>query len=321
MRYLVFTIVAVCMFFAPLAAAELIDEILATVDTEVILRSDVMSEIAPLLMDLQSRAQSQTELDREMEKAVREALDQAVEYKILYREAQLAGLELPEAVVEDRMEKIIGRYESRDAFMEMLQQAGETMSDFRERMRKQIMAISMGLRKRGEFEQEAVVSEVEVRQYYLDHKDKFSRPDRVKLRRLFMPAGKAPAERAKVKARLESLREEAVLGADFAELAKRWSKGPAADEGGALGWIVRGDLVKPLEDAAFALAEGSVSTVIETEFGFSLLKATEKESAGLASFEEVRTEIEPVLRGKYADERYSRWMNELRKRSRVRIYL
>jgi peptidyl-prolyl cis-trans isomerase C len=85
--------------------------------------------------------------------------------------------------------------------------------------------------------------------------------------------------------------------------------------------VERGDLVEALETPAFALETGELSSVIETEFGFHLLMAEERQAAGVPSLEELRTEIEPRLRERYAEERYRKWMDELRKRSRVRVFL
>ena len=301
--------------------AELVDQIAATVDTEVILLSEVLSEITPLLEDLRLKATSSTSFEQDREKAVREALDTAIERKILYREALLAGIEVTDKDVEERLDKIVQGYNSPEEFRRVLETAGESMSDFRESLRKQIMAISVGVQKHRTFEQEAVISEADARQYYQDHQDAFSRPERVKLRRVFLSAGDDAAERARVKARLEAVAEEARLGADFAELAKQYSEGPDAADGGLMGWVSRGDLVPELENAAFALEEGGISEIIETQWGFQLLKVEEKEGAGLASFEEARTDIEPLLRSRYADERYQKWIAELRKRSRVRVFL
>lgn len=302
-------------------SAETVDQIAATVDTEVILLSDVLSEITPLLEDLRLKAASSQAFEQDKANAVREALDTAIERKILYREALLAGIEVTDKDVEERLNKIIQGYNSAEEFRRALEEAGESMSDFRESLRKQIMAISVGVQKHRTFEQEAVISESEARQYYQDHPDEFSRPERVKLRRIFLGAGDNAEDRARAKARLETIAEEARLGADFAELAKQYSEGPDAADGGLMGWVGRGDLVAELEAAAFALPEGGVSEVVETQWGFHLLKAEDKEDAGLASFEEARTEIEPLLRSRYADERYQKWIAELRKRSRVRVFL
>jgi parvulin-like peptidyl-prolyl isomerase len=303
----------------PATAGELIDAVAATVDREVILQSDLVAEIGPLLETLRTSAATQQEFDRQVDEALRDALDQAVEQKILYREALLAGVEVTDEDIDDRLRQIKAQYESNDAFMRVVEQAGESMGDFRERLRKQIMAITMGVGKRRMFEDEAVISESEMAQYYQDNIDQFSRPERVKVRRIFLPA--SGDDLARAEAQLQALKEEISLGADFAGLAEAHSKGPSAEEGGLIGWVQRGDLVPQLEEVIFQMSAGDVSPVVLTDFGAQLLLVEEKQEAGQASFEEVRTEIEPILREQYADERYEKWMNELRKRSRVNIYL
>lgn len=303
------------------SGAELVDMVVATVGPEVILYSEVLDEIQPLLVNLQSTARSREEFERERDKAVREALDQAIEMKILYREAQFAGMQVSDEAVEERLDKIRNQYRSSEEFLKLLEEAGETLSDVRQRMRKQIMAITMGVRKRRDFEREAVIAESDMVQYYQEHLEEFIHPERVRIRRIFLGAENDPESRAQVRARLENLREEILNGLDFAAAARMYSEGPDAAEGGLIGWVSRGDLVLALEEAAYALNPGELSPVIETEFGFHLLKADAREEAGQASYEESRAEIEPILRARYADERYRQWMDELRKRGRVRILL
>ncbi len=303
------------------AAADFVDGIVATVDTEVILHSDVMREVAPVLHEMRSSIGADAAFQQEAEKVFEQAVNQAIEYQLLYRQALLAGLEIPEDDIEERIRTIRKKYDSEQAFRQALEDAGETMSDFRERLRKQVIAISMGMRKRREFREEAVISEAEMHEYYEEHKDEFAHPERVRVRRIFLAAGDDEAERAKAEARLEALREELALGADFAELAKAHSEGPDAEQGGLVGWVMKGDLVGPLEEAVFALAAGEVSEVIPTQFGLHLLKVEEHEEAGLEPYDEARVQIEPALRDDYAQTRYQKWIDELRKRSRVRVFL
>jgi peptidyl-prolyl cis-trans isomerase SurA len=297
------------------AAGEVVDAIVATVDTEVILQSDVMSEIHPLLQGM-----TQAEIDAEGDKLFDLALEQAIEQKILYREGVLNDIKITDDMVAERIKDIRDRYASEEEFLTALSEAGETMSDFRERVRKQTVALSMGMSKRRHLERDAVISEAELAQYYEDHIDRFQRPERVKLYRIFIAKEGPDGGSDRTQARLEALREELALGAEFSELAKRHSEGPFAAEGGLVGWIGRGDLQQQLEDVTFGLGEGDVSPIIETETGMMILMVAEKVEAGLAPFEEVRMELEPALRQDYGDERYRRWMSELRKRSRVRKY-
>lgn len=291
--------------------AEIIDEIVATVDREVILKSDVMSEIAVLLPTLPAN---------EVESAFRKALEQAVEQRILVREAQFLGVVVSDDEIEDRLTSIISQYPSYDEFLRALEDAGETMSDFRERLRKQIMAISLSLGKRRQFAKEAIIAESDMLQYYQDHEADFHKPERVLLRRIFLPAGEDQAERKKVKARLMALRDELDQGGSFSGLADLHSQGPE-EEGGLMGWMQKGELVPELEDAAFALDNEQYSDIVETQFGYHIIMVDQHEQAGQATYEEVHTEIEPLLRDMYATERFESWLDELKKRSRVRVYL
>lgn len=294
----------------------IVDEVAATVDSEVILRSEVMTELAPMLA-------GGTMTEQEVQAKAREVLQQAIDNKILLREAQLAGAKLPDedARVEEQIDKIKKGFATNEEFMKEIEAAGETVSDLRTRIKKQLRAVSMAAHKRDEFEKEVVVSESEVAQYYADHKDEFKHQERVRCSQIFLAASKDPAARAAAKARLEKLKEELDAGSDFSQLAAAHSEAPGAKDGGIIGWVQRGDLVKALEDAAFTLPEGGVSGVLESPGGFHILKVLKKEPAGLQSLDDARAEIGPAIRKKAADERYQKWIAELRKRSHVQVYM
>lgn len=312
-RTQVLVLFALVAAVATTACGELVDAVVATVGQEVILHSDIMNEISPLVADLPPDSPDLREI-------YGKALDQAIDQKILYREGVLNGATLPDDYVDRRLEAVRKGYESEDAFQKAIQDAGETLSDFRERFKKQLLAWHVADDKRTQLQSQAVISEAELAQYYQDHIDEFQKPERVKLYRIFIAAENNPEARGKAVARLEALREELGLGADFSQLAKTHSEGPAKDQGGFVGWIGRDELIPALEEVAFALNPGDISPIIETEFGVMLLKVEEKVEAGLAPFEEVRTELEPALRNSQAEERYQKWMAELRKRSRVRKF-
>jgi parvulin-like peptidyl-prolyl isomerase len=99
----------------------------------------------------------------------------------------------------------------------------------------------------------------------------------------FPPAG-SQEQRDSVRAQLQTLRERAMAGESFADLARRFSQDPAtAPQGGDLGSFSRGDMVKPFEDAAFALEPGEISQVVETPYGFHLIQVTDREAPDFAA--------------------------------------
>lgn len=313
-------LVVLSLAAVPVLHAEIVDQVLATVDTEAILQSEIMLEIAPRIAELQASASDQASFEKAADALIREALDQGIETKILLREALRAGLEIEEELVDERIRELKKLYDSPEQFNQELEAAGETIGDLRVRIRKQNLARAMALRKQREFEKEVVVSESDVAQYFEDHEEEFSRPERLRVSQIFLPAPNDEGERAVVKARMEEIRRELTQGGDFAAVAKAYSKGPNAEEGGVIGWVVRGDLVKVLEDAAFALPVDGISDVLESPGGFHILTVTERQEAGQATLEEVREEIEPKLRAEIAAERYRQWIQELRKESRVRVF-
>lgn len=120
------------------------------------------------------------------------------------------------------------------------------------------------------------------------------------------PAGSAP-DKAQARKLAESvLAKVRAKPADFASLAKEYSKDPgSAQKGGDLGWFGRGAMVKPFEDAAFSLKDGETSGLVESDFGFHIIRVTGIEPARIKAFDDVKGQIESELRQQAAEKRFS----------------
>lgn len=325
------TLALAALFCAAAASAQAatVDRVVATVDREAILLSDLLTELSPYIAQLRQSGVTPEEIDQQIEVRIQETLDQAINEKILLREALLAGLDISDDIVEERLTELRKLYPSVDVFERELKEAGETMSELRSRLRKQLLARRMAVTKREQLARSVTVTESDVAQYYEDNRSQFVRPERVLLRRIFLAAPADASQREVVRARAEQLRDELAAGADFAELAQAHSEGPDAAGGGLVGWVVlsdpaqgiEGDLVPELDRVAATLEEGATSDVVETGFGYLILRAEERQDAGLAELDEVRPEIEPILRNEEAGALYDKWISDLRKRSRVRVML
>lgn len=314
-------VLVVAGFGAAPIQADVVDQVVATVDTQAILLSEVMAEVGPAVNELRQTAVSEAAFKRTADLRVRETLDQHIEAKILFREAQLAGLDVDEEAIDRELDRLRDLYDSNEEFMQDLEDAGETVGDLRLRLRKQMLARAMAARKSREFETDVAVSESEVAQYFQDHQDEFHRPERARCRQVFLPIEPDGPNQEIVRARLEEVQDELASGASFAELAEAFSKAAGAADGGIIGWVERGDLVKPLEDAVFATDEGGVTDIVQSQYGCHILLVEEKQEEGLAALEDVRNEIEPELRARAASTKYEKWIAELRKRSRVRVFI
>ncbi len=142
----------------------------------------------------------------------------------------------------------------------------------------------------------ANVGEEELRRAYTEHLADFRVPDRVKVTHiLFKTAGKNPQEISAIEKTAQSVLAQVKPGADFGELAKKYSEDSTASNGGEIGWIVRGQTVKEFEEATFSLKPGQISGLIKTIYGIHILKVLDKQTAHLQSFDEVKETLRDAL--------------------------
>jgi peptidyl-prolyl cis-trans isomerase SurA len=157
----------------------------------------------------------------------------------------------------------------------------------------------------------------DVQKYYDEHKSDFVRPEQVVLSEIALnTSGKTPDEIEAIRKQAEDLHQRLKNGDDFAELAKHFSEGPTAKDGGELGAYERGQLAKPIEDVVFALTRGDFTDVIQTKTSFEIFKVVDHFQAGLQPLDKVEGEItnklyqekmQPVLRdflGELREEAY-----------------
>ncbi|HSN15899.1 MAG TPA: peptidylprolyl isomerase, partial [Anaeromyxobacteraceae bacterium] len=119
----------------------------------------------------------------------------------------------------------------------------------------------------------------------------------------------------------EKVLQRLATGEDFAKLARELSKGPGAEEGGDLGWLRRGVVQKPLEDAAFALKAGQVSGLVRAGPGLHVLKVEERRVGGARSFEQVKEELRERLSNEQLDTYRQQYIEELRRDAIVDVKL
>lgn len=143
------------------------------------------------------------------------------------------------------------------------------------------------------------VSDGELEGYYGRHRAEYDRPAEVRASHILVRFEANANEEQKLTAKLkaENLRAELVQGEDFAAMARKRSEDPgSAAQGGDLGFFKAGMMVKPFEDAAFALKIGDLSQPVETSFGYHLIKVTDRREAHQATFAEVRPKLLEQLR-------------------------
>ena len=136
------------------------------------------------------------------------------------------------------------------------------------------------------------VSDAGLHQYYAQHLSDYRVPDRVKAAHiLFKTTGKNPAEAATIQKTAADVLNQIRAGANFGDLAKKYSEDSTAQAGGELGWLVHGQTVAEFDSTAFTLKPGEVSGLVKTVYGIHIIEVEEKQVAHLQSFEEVQNSI------------------------------
>jgi len=149
-----------------------------------------------------------------------------------------------------------------------------------------------------EIAQKVTVSDDDLKTYYDTHKDEFKTPEMIKARHILVKVDSSASEddKKKAKEKAEMYLKRIKDGEDFAKLASEVSDDPGSKtKGGDLGFFPKGRMVKPFEDAAFALKPGEISGIVETQFGFHIIKVEDKKDSTLESFDAVKERLRQKL--------------------------
>jgi peptidyl-prolyl cis-trans isomerase D len=153
-------------------------------------------------------------------------------------------------------------------------------------------------------EEKPAIPDEDVEAFYRQNFNRYSIPEQRRARHILIKTSEEDSEDVLAEKRkmAEQVLELAKSGEDFAELAKQYSEGPSGPRGGDLGAFSRGRMVKPFEDAAFSLKEGEISDIVETQFGFHIIKLEKIEPAYTRPLEEVKGEIKAQLQAQKSRE-------------------
>ena len=155
-----------------------------------------------------------------------------------------------------------------------------------------------------DYTQPVQITAREIETYYQNNQEKFGQPKRIKVRHILVKSDSKDSEAlAQARKKAESIREDALKGKDFAQLAKQYSEDPGTkDSGGDLGYITRGQVVPEFEEAAFSLQVGGISNIIQTPYGLHIVKVDEIQEAKIEPLDKAKGQIIDFLRNRKARE-------------------
>jgi peptidyl-prolyl cis-trans isomerase C len=244
------------------------------------------------------------------------ALNQLISAELLYQAGSKLEIKDLDKQVNDKLAQGKARFPDNAAYETALKSAGLTTKDLEVLIRKDIVINNLVDKEVGS---KIVVTDDEVKKFYDENIDKFKQGETIRASHILCGVEpKATAEeKKKAKEKAEALLKEIKTGKDFAELAKTNSTCPSSAQGGDLGFFGKGQMVPSFEAAAFALKPGEVSNVVETQFGYHIIKVTEKKAAGATPLSDVKDKIKDYLKNTKMQKAVGDYIEQLKGKAKI----
>ena len=301
---------------APKPVPAQIPDVVARVNGEDLTKSDFDRAVQAL----EARAGG-TIPPEQRDQILRGVLDQLIGYKVLVQEVRSRHVEVPDSEVDARLAQIRGQFPNEAAFTQMLSQRNLTLEQVKSDARED-MSISKMID--GEIASKIAVTPEQVNDFYAKNPDQFKQGDSVRASHILIgvPRGADAAAREQARTKAEQVLTDVKAGKDFAALAKEFSADPgSAANGGDLGFFQQGQMVGPFNDAAFSLAPGTTSDLVETEFGFHIIKVAEKKAGRTIPLEEVKPQVEQYLERMNRQQQTEMFVNDLKAKGKIEVLI
>jgi peptidyl-prolyl cis-trans isomerase SurA len=297
-----------------------VEEIIARVNNDVITMSDYQKADEQLREEVAHDCQgcAQDKMMADFKDQQKDLLRGLIDQSLMVQRAKDMGISVESDVIK-RLDDV--RKQNGLASLEDLEKAVESSGlaweDYKTTIRNGLLTQEVVRREVGSH---INIPNDEVKQYYDAHPQEFTRPEQVVLSEIFLSTeGKSPEEIASVQKKAEDLRNRVMKGDDFNEIAKRYSEGSTAKDGGDLGTFKQSELAPQLEEVVFKMEKGQITDVIQTKTGFEVLKVENHYQAGLQPQDKVENEIMNRLYMQKMQPQMRDYLGQLREESYVMV--
>ena len=298
--------------------ARVVDRVVATVNGVIITLSTVQERAAILKQQMKASGNS---LELTEKKIIEETLNSLIEEKLQLQEAKRAGLEVGEDAIQTAMNDILSKNNiTLEQMEEMLESEGRSVERYKSHIRNQILTskvMQFHMGKSGK------VSNKRIKKYYFQHQKEFWEPKQPFVRHILFIVDEDASELVKASKKEQANRvlQQVRSGSNFSELAKKHSEDVSASSGGEVGWLTKGHLVPEFESVAFRLKSGEVSDIVESRYGFHIIKVDKVKPGKSKPLKMVKDKIERILTFETRQNKYKNWMDDLKKNSMIQITL
>jgi len=291
-------------------------DVIAQVNGEAVKKT----ELEMAVKTLEDRARSAVPPEQR-DVVYRQVLDRLIGFKLLVQEVKARKLIAPPWEVEAQIDQIKKQFQNDEQFQQMLKGRGLTYEQLRAET-----ADSTAVNKmlQAEVDPKITVTEPDIKKFYDENKPRFRQEDSVHAAHILIRAEEQadPATKAKAKAQADDLLKQLKKGAAFADLAKKFSQDPgSAPNGGDLGFFSKGQMAPQFENAAFALQPGQTSAVVQTPFGYHIIKVIEDKPGRDLGFDEVKGQINDYLKQQQRDKKSQEFVDQLKAKAKIQILI
>jgi len=247
-------------------------------------------------------------------------LDSLIGRELLYQESKKKGIRASDADVNKEMEAFRKQFADDTAYRDTLIAMNLSEEDIRLQIEKG-MTIQKYIEK--EFLEKVTVTDTELMTAYERNVNAFKQPEVIRASHILaaVDANAPQAKKDEARKKIENVRDRLNRGGDFEKLAREFSDCPSKEKGGDLGYFRRGQMVKPFEDAAFALKTGQTSGIVETPLGYHIIRETDRKPETILSYEQVKDGLRQLIRQDRAQKEAGDYIQKLREKAKVEILL
>lgn len=312
----ILTVAATVLCLAP-ASAEIQNRVVAIVNNEVVTLYELNGRIRELtgLTPVELKERSEEAYLETRRKVLNDLIDQKIALeKIRELEITVSPEEVDRAIERVKEDNQL----TQEGLIAKLKERGTTYEAYRDSMKTELERIRL---INYEVQSKIIIREDEIEKYYKEHSDEFTSGGKVRLSLIYLkqtdPADRDEARELHKKAQdiLSMIRK----GEDFGALARKFSSGPGAKEGGDLGRFRLSELNPEMAEQIKGLSSGEVAEPIITPDGIRIIKLAEREGEGVKPLEQVRNAIESILYREELEKRYSAWISDLRERAYTKV--
>jgi peptidyl-prolyl cis-trans isomerase SurA len=315
-KLLMIYMLALALFLPVVARAELVSEIAAIVNDDPITTFEVDKEQA----DMEKAIGKNIPEDAAgKEKLHDEALNSIINKKLITQKIKELDIKVSDEEIRQAIENVKKQNNISQETLELaLKNQGVSYDAYKAQIKEQLERLRLISQ---EVRSKIQTTEKEMRAFYAAHPEKFEKEEsyHAGVITLNIPADASAEAKKKVADRASEIYTELKSGANFQDLAKKYSDDPSAKDGGDLGTFKKGEMLPEFEKILSELKPGEISEPFSTSSGLHIVKLLERFHGELKPFEKVKGEIEDSLYKKKSEERFNEWLADLRKNASVEI--